>query len=68
MAKNNSNELEQKRQLYLLKLAQIISEEELTPAEATQLAFAEIASWLAVIAELLTIPDEDGIEEYGSKD
>ena len=42
--------LEERRQQYLIELAKIIEEEGLTSVAATQLMFAEIASWLMVIA------------------
>ena len=47
--------IEEQRQVYLIKLAKIIEEEKLTSAEATQLMFAEIASWLMVIASVLIV-------------
>lgn len=48
-----SNETEAARQGYLYQLGEIIRETELTPEMATQLCFAEIASWLMVISDQL---------------
>ncbi len=45
--------VEEQRQVYLTELAHIIETEKLTSAEATQLMFGEIASWLMVISLLL---------------
>lgn len=46
-------DLEQQRQEYLMNMAEIILEIGLGPEEATQLMFAEIASWLMIIADAL---------------
>ncbi len=45
------NNYEYERQQYLISLAKIIEEEKLSPAQATQLLFGEIASWLMVLAK-----------------
>ena len=45
--------VETQRQVYLAELAHIIETEKLTSAEATQLMYGEIASWLMVITGLL---------------
>jgi hypothetical protein len=50
--------IEYERQRYLLDLAKIVEEEKLAPAQATQLMFSEIASWLMVIAKLLDHREE----------
>ncbi len=48
------------RQEYLAELAMIVEEERLTPEQATQLMFGEIASWLMVIARTLENTAEQG--------
>lgn len=48
-----SKETEAARQQYLYQLGEIIRETKLTPEMATQLCFAEIASWLMTISTQL---------------
>ena len=47
------NQLEQRRQKYLMTLADIIIEEKLLPEESIALMYGEIASWLMVIANII---------------